>query len=113
MNSAGFLYNKARNMRKKKTADEPKESDCDENLAEDEEESIYEKPLTEAEENELLLYFKSCTIANDKAEIKEKLKQTVSFRQRKLQDTRTNLPEMFSFFFAAPDLVSLIFHIYL
>lgn len=61
--------------------------------------------LTEDEESDLVLFFRTCVISNNMDVMKEKLMQSIGFRSRLLMDKTTNIHEAFGFFYISSDLV--------
>lgn len=60
------------------------------------------------EEEDLLLSFRCCVVPEKDSELKEKLKMSISFRQKVVKQQSIDFPQMFPFFFAKPDLVNLL-----
>lgn len=97
-NRSGFLLYKLQNM--KKLENRKQKGNANDNMR-------GTAPLTDDEENELILYFKNCVISRqNKEELKAKLKDTVQFRNQLMLRKNINFPETFSFYFASPEMVN-------
>lgn len=62
--------------------------------------------LTEDQQTELILFFKTCVVHNDMQELKAKMKETVNFRRSLILKKETRFPELFPFYFVDSELVS-------
>lgn len=69
--------------------------------------SLDDKSFSEEEQEQVLTYFKTCLVRNEKNVLLEKLKETVSLRMGVLTARRTNFAENFPFYFVSPDLASI------
>lgn len=68
-------------------------------------ESEINAPSVSEVQNELKQFFKNCVLPRDKEKLKEKLKESVSYRRELVHCIDTNFEESFSFYFVSPDLV--------
>lgn len=68
--------------------------------------TLNEKPFSEEEKNEIMMYFKTCVVRNEKTSLIEKLKETVNLRIDIMKNAETNITESFPFYFVEPSLVS-------
>jgi hypothetical protein len=99
-NKTGFLFNKIRNEKKKATKK-------NKTIAVDNQNATPEKALTAEEENDLVVYFRSCVAVKDMSNLKIKLRESVVFRDYLVAQMDINFPELFAFFFSNPELVRL------
>lgn len=67
-------------------------------------EEIFED-LTEEQQTELILFFKTCVVHTDKERLKLKMNETVKFRRSLITKSETRFPELFPFYFVESDLV--------
>lgn len=72
------------------------------------EEELENTELSEEQEQAMLLFFKTCVTSKDMTQIKNKLRISVLLRNRLLNDKTINIPEIFPFYFAAPNLVFIL-----
>lgn len=62
---------------------------------------------TPEEKQDLLEFFRHCVVSTDRQKIEQKLRETVEYRRKMIVSSIEEFMEMWEFYFAAPDLVSM------
>lgn len=68
--------------------------------------SVTNEKFSEDEKQELQIFFKTCLVHKNRAQLIEKLKETVEFRCSLLKSNKENLRGTFPFYFTCPSLVN-------
>lgn len=99
VNSKGYIYNALRYRRQKERRSNelvPAMNDL----------YVTDEDYGEEEKQELQIFFKTCLVHKNKAQLIQKLKQTVEFRCSLLRSNKESLRETFPFYFTSPNLVN-------
>lgn len=75
------------------------------NLSDDNNEMGVFEPMTETEEKETLLFFRTCILDRDMIELKNKLRTTIKIREVLIKKKGTIFHQAFPFYFLEPTLV--------
>lgn len=67
---------------------------------------VTNEEFSEDEKQKLLIFFKTCLVHKNRAQLIEKLKETVEFRCLLLTSDKDSLSEIFPFYFTCPSLVN-------
>lgn len=81
------------------------------NLSDDIDEYGQLEPMTEADEKEALLFFRTCILDRDMDELKNKLQQTIKVREALIKKKGTIFHQLFPFYFVEPTLIIFDFEI--
>lgn len=69
------------------------------------------EPMTEAEEKEALLFFRTCILGRDMDELKNKMQRTIKVREALIRKKGTIFHQVFPFYFVEPTLIIFDFKI--
>lgn len=94
----GSLYNKLKHINRRKRAGQRPLEDISNDDAED---------WTPEEKQDLLKFFRHCVVSTHRQQIEQKLRETVEYRRKIIVYSIEEYMEMWEFYFAATDLVSM------
>lgn len=106
--SCGFIYNI---LKYRKARAKPRSTEINTNIVTDAIDAIHSMTLnddmTEEEKKEILLFFKSCLVRDERSVLLEKLKISIKLRCEVLKDGHMDSREVFPFYYTSPDIVRL------